>query len=145
MSHIPHSRVKANQKVDLWDMGPPRPDAPKEPTKVDPKLTGAEKAEAEVLYEDALEAYKNDLRNWSATKAAHRQWHEKQGGPRKEELWAADARHAMTVEPDRWKLDLPKGTKPGRAQIEAEQQQAAEREALEHEVEADPQFGSKGA
>lgn len=144
MSHIPHNRVKGNQKVDLWDMGPPRPEAPKEPEKPNPKLTGAEKAEAEVLYEDALEAYKNDLRNWSSTKLAHRKWHEEMGGPRKVELWAADARHAMTVEPERWKLDLPKGMKPGRAQLEAEEQAAAEREAQQREVDADPQFG-KGA
>lgn len=145
MSHIPHNRVKPNQKVDLWDMGPPRPDAPKEPAKPDAALKGAEKAEAEVLYEDALEAYKNELRDWSARKLEHKKWHDEKGGPRKVELWAADARHAMEAEPKRWKLDLPKGEKPGREQVEAEEREAAEREALEREIEADPQFGSKGA
>lgn len=145
MSHIPHHRVKANQKVDLWDMGPTRPEDPAEPQKPAENLKGAEKAAAMVEYEDAMERYKDQLRAWSAARRDFKSWQEEMGGPRKVELWAPDARHAMEVEPERWKLDLPKGMKAGRAQIEAEEREAAEREALEREIEADPQFGSKGA
>lgn len=145
MSHIPHSRVKPNQKVDLWDMGPQRPDEPKEPAKPETSLKGAEKAAAEVEYEDAMARYKDKLRAWSASRKDKRDWDDKNGGPKKVELWACDARHALTVEPERYKLELPKGQNPGRAQMEAEEAEAKEREALEREVDADPQFGSKGA
>jgi hypothetical protein len=146
MSHIPHNRVKPNQHVDLWDMGPTRPEPPKPPAEPDKaKLKGADLAAAEVEYEDAMDRYKDALRGWTAAKKSHRDWHDEMGGPRKVEHWAADARHALTAEPDRWKLDLPKGMKPGQAQIEAEEREAAERDAMEREVELDPQFGSKGA
>ena len=142
MSHIPANRIKGNNKVDLWDLGPSAPTEPKEPAKPDSALKGAEKAAAEVEYEDAIENYKDELRAWSAARKDRRNWNEEMGGPRKIELWGCDARHAMTVEPDRYKLDLPKNMKPGRAQVEAEAREMAEREARERDVANDPQFGS---
>lgn len=145
MSHIPHNRVKPNQKVDLWDLGPQNADGPQPPEKPDAKLKGAELAAAEVEYEDAMLVYKDQLRAWSASRKDKRDWDDKNGGPRKIELWAADARHAMEVDPKRYVLDLPKGQKPGKAQVEAEEAAAKEQEALERDVAADPQFGSKGA
>lgn len=145
MSHIPSNRVKANNKVDLWDLGPQRPAEPKEPAKPDAKLQGAEKAAAEVEYEDAIEHYKDELRAWSKIRKDARTWHEDKGGPFKVELWAVDARHAMTVDPDRYKLDLPKNQKPGKAQIEAEEQARADAEQRDRARASDPQFGSAGA
>ena len=146
MSHIPSHRVKANNKVDLWDMGPPRPEAPVPPVEPDKsKLKGADLAAAEVEHEDACERYKDDLRGWTAAKKTHRDWHEDKGGPFKVELWAVDARHALTVEPDRYKLDLPKSQKPGKAQLEAEEQARAEAEQRDRARASDPQFGSAGA
>lgn len=134
-------RIKRNGKVDLWDTGPARPVAPKEPPKVDAKLTGADKAAAEVEYDDACERYKQQLRDYAAAKRAHLEWHDAKGGPVKVELWGVDARHAMEVEPNRYRLDLPKGVKPGRAQIEAEEMAQAEAGALAQAQERDPQFG----
>lgn len=142
MSHIPSNRIKGNNKVDLWDMGPQGGSEPKEPPKPDSALKGAEKAAAEVEYEDAMEHYKNELRAWSAARKDKRAWNDENGGPRKIELWGCDARHALTVEPDRYKLDLPKHVKPGRAQVEAEAREAAEKEARERDIAQDPQFGS---
>lgn len=144
---IPLSRVKPNGKVDLWDLGPqvaPKPPAaPEEPDKG--KLKGAELAAAEVAYEDAVAAYKASLRDWNERRAHHRAWHAENGGPKKVELWGADARHAMEIEGDRYKLDLPKGQKPGQAQIEAEERAAAELEALKRAQSLDPQFGAGAA
>lgn len=63
-------------------------------------------------------------------------------GPLTVELFAVDARHAIEKFPDRWMLKLPKGSKPGPAQIEAEERAAAEAEGVQQ---ADPHFGGKAA
>lgn len=139
------SRIKRNCKVDIWDTGPVRPKAPPEPPKPDAKLTGADKAAAEVEYDDACERYKQNLREFAAAKRAYLEWHDAQGGPVKIELWGVDARHAMEIEPDRFKLDLPRGQKPGRAQIEAEQMAEAEADAMNRARASDPQFGQRAA
>lgn len=138
---IPFSRIKKNGKVDLWDTGPTRPVAPEAPSAVDAKLKGAELAAAEVEYEDACERYKQRLRDFTAAKVAFANWQDEKGGPIKVELWGIDARHAMEVEPIRFKLDLPRNVKPGKAQIEAEEMALAEAGALEQARARDPQFG----
>lgn len=141
MSHIPFNRVKANGKVDLWDTGPKRPMAPEMPKEPDKGLKGADLAAAQVEYDDACDRYKQQLRDFAGAKRAHADWHENSGGPLKVELWGVDARHALEIEPERFKLDLPKGVKPGRAQIEAEERAAAEAEATQRARASDPQFG----
>lgn len=137
---IPYQRVKPNGKVDLWDLGPqvgPKPPAaPPAPDAT--KLKGAELAAAEVEYEDACERYKDELRDYTAARKAHARWSIEKGGPIKVELWGVDARHAMETEPDRFKLDLPKGMKPGKAQQEAEERAAAEAEELRQARSRDP-------
>jgi hypothetical protein len=145
MSSIPFNRVKNNGKVELWDMGPKRPEPPNEPAKPDAALKGADKAAAEVEYEDACERYKQQLRKYTTDKIAYLDWHDKNGGPIKVDLWGVDARFAMEVEEKRFKLDLPKGQKPGRAQVEAEEMAAAEADALIRAQAHDPQFGQAGA
>lgn len=137
-------RIKKNGKVDLWDCGPTRPlapDAPVEPD--DKKLKGADLAAAQVEHEDDLERYKIALRAYAAAKRAHLEWHAVNGGPIKVELWGIDARHALEVEPDRFQLDLRKGQKPGRAQVEAEQMAEAEADSLNRARASDPQFGQR--
>jgi hypothetical protein len=139
-------RIKRNGKVDLWDCGPKRPVAPEAPVEPDAsKLKGADLAAAQVEHEDALERYKQQLRDYAAAKRAHLEWHDEKGGPVKVELWGIDARHAMNVEPDRFKLDLPRGVKPGRAQVEAEEMAEAEANELNRARAADPQFGQQRA
>lgn len=137
---IPRNRVKPNGKVDLWDLGPqvgPKPPTPpKEPDR--DKLKGVELAVAEVEYEDALELHKNNLRDYGGQRRAHLAWKEQMGGALKVELFTVDARHAMEVEPGRYVLDLPKGAKPGKAQAEAEEREAAEAEALRQARASDP-------
>jgi hypothetical protein len=134
-------RLKKNGKVDVWDTGPSRPVAPNEPEAPDAKLKGAELAAATVEHEDACERYKQELRDFTTAKKAYAEWHGVNGGPLKVELWGIDARHAMDVDPDRFKLDLPRGVKPGKAQVEAEEMAAAEAEGLDRARESDPQFG----
>jgi hypothetical protein len=141
---IPLNRVKASNKVDIWDMGPARPEPPAKPAEPDKtKLKGADLAAAEVEFEDAMERYKDELRGWTAAKKAHKDWHDEKGGPRKIELWAVDAVHAMSVDPERFRLDLPKGQRPGREQIEADERAAAENDAMLRMKEVDPQFGTR--
>lgn len=141
---IPLSRVKPNGKVDLWDIGPQMepepPEAPNEPDK--DKLKGAKLAAAELEYEDAMAAYKNELRAYTAARRDYEEWHRENGGPIKVELWGTDARHAMEVEPKRFVFELPKGKKPGKAHLEAEEMAAAEAQEIQRARERDPQFGA---
>lgn len=138
---IPQNRVKPSGKVDIWDLGPQRPDAPAEPKPVDTKLKGADLAIAEVEYEDAIDLYKRELKAYAALKREHERWHRENGGPVKFELWGIDARHAMQTDSDRYKLDLPKGAKPGKAQAEAERLAELEGVELAQARERDPNFG----
>jgi hypothetical protein len=137
-------RIKKNGKVDLWDCGPTRPLAPEAPVEPDDKkLKGADLAAAQVEHEDNLERYKQQLRDYAAAKRAYLEWHDEKGGPIKIELWGIDARHALNNFPERWKLDLPRGQKPGRAQIEAEEMAEAEANDLNRARASDPQFGQR--
>lgn len=136
---IPQHRVKLNGKVDLWDLGPQvEPKAPEAPEPPSDKLKGAELAAAEIEHEDALERYKDELRAYTVARKAHREWGDVKGGPVKVEFWGADARHAIEVEPARYKLDLPKGMKPGKAQAEAEEMAKAEEEEIKQARSRDP-------
>lgn len=138
---IPLHRVKPNSKVDIWDLGPLRPDAPKEPKPVDEKLKGAELAIAQVELEDALDLYKRELRVYAANKREYERWHRENEGPVKVELWGVDANFAIGKEPVRYKLDLPKGQKPGKAQVMAEEMAKAEGVELAAARDRDPNFG----
>lgn len=136
---IPLNRVKNNGKIDLWDLGPQvAPKAPPPPEAVSEKLKGPDLAAAELEYEDACEIYKDHLRAYSVARKAHLAWAEQKGGPVKIELWGVDARHAIETEPDRFMLDLPKGTKPGKAQAEAEAMAAIEADELRIARSKDP-------
>lgn len=68
---------------------------------------------------------------------------EENGGPVKLERQAILAREALMNDPDRYKLELPRGTKPGPAQIEADERRAAEAEELAREADADPHYGRR--
>lgn len=138
---IPQHRVKINGKIDLWDLGPKRPESPKEPAPVDEKLKGADRAIADVEYDDAIDLYKRELRAYAALKREHEVWHRSNGGPVKVELWGVDARFALECEPERFKLDLPRGTKPGKAQIDAEEMARLDGIELAQARERDPNFG----
>lgn len=135
--------VKPTDHVDLWDLGPVRVSAPVPPTEpVESKdLKGADLALAKIHYEDALEDYKLALRAYGAAKTEHSKWHQANGGPRKVELWSTDAVHALTADPERYFLELPKGQKPGRAQIEADERAAMTEQELQDAREKDPVFG----
>lgn len=142
---FPRSRIKQNGKVDLWDLGPQRaaaPQAPKAPD-LDKIKDAADRALAEVEHEDAIEKHKHHLRAYGAAKREHQRWHEENGGPVKVELWAVDAKHALEVDGARYKLDLPKGAKPGAAQVEADQKAEAEKDAIDRARSSDPQFGDR--
>lgn len=136
---IPLNRVKLNGKIDLWDLGPQvEPKPPAAPEAPDTKLKGAELAAAELEYEDACELYKFALRRYTAAKRDHLAWLEQKGGPVKVELWGVDAAEAMKIEPDRFKLDLPKGAKAGRAQREAEELAAIQADEIRQARSKDP-------
>lgn len=143
--HIPMNRVKQNGMVEFWDLGPqiaPKgPDAPIEP-KESKDLKGADLAAATVEYEDACEHYKDELRRYTAAKKAYRDWHAENGGPVKLERYGVTAREAFEREPHRYKLDLPRGQKPGRAQIENEERAVIEADELKRARSLDPQFGA---
>ncbi len=136
---IPLNRVKPNSKVDLWDLGPQvAPKPPPAPAEPDSKLKGAELAAAELEYEDACEIYKGELRAYTAARKAHLEWKQNKDGPIKVELWGVDATHAMATDPDRFVLDLPRGMKPGKAQIDAEEMEKTAAEDVRRARASDP-------
>lgn len=140
---IPLARMK-HGRCFIWDCGPQtQPVPPSAPTKPDDRLKGHELAAAEVEYEDALVGYKDQLRAYTAARKAYQEWHTLNGGPIKIEQWGIDAIHSLTIEPNRYKLDLPKGARPGHAQLEAEERARKEREELERAAAMDPQFGTQ--
>lgn len=144
MSHIPLNRVKPNGKVDLWDMGPPRPVSPEPPKAPDEnKLRGDALATAQIDYEDATERFKEKYREYQAARVTYLKWHDQMGGPVKVDLWGVDARHAMVTAPNRYVLNLPKDTKPGRAQLAADEMAIEEAESTQRAHAADPQFGGQ--
>jgi len=135
--------IQPNDHVDLWDVGPTRIAAPLAPVEpVESKdCKGADLALAKIHYEDALDAYRNDLRAYGVAKQEHTAWHRVNGGPRKVNLWSTDAVHALSTEPDRYKLELPKGMKPGTAQAEDDRRAEMSEQELQEAREKDPQFG----
>ncbi len=135
--------IDATDHVQLWDVGPVRVDPPTPPVEpVEGKdLKGADFALAKIHYEDALETYKADLRAYGEAKKAHRDWHARNGGPLKVTFWSTDAVHALTVDKERYFLELPKGQKPGKAQEEADRIAAMSDAELQEAREKDPQFG----
>ena len=141
MIHIHPKFVKANDHVDLWDIGPKVPTAPVVPEQPDAKLKGAELALAQIHYEDAMEDYKLALRRWGKDKADYAAWRREFGGPIKIDMWSTDAKHALEVDPERYFLELPKGIKPGKAQADADEAAAMSVAELNEAREKDPQFG----
>jgi hypothetical protein len=143
MLHIHPKYIKPNDHVDVWDLGPKRVDAPAPPVEpVESKeLKGADFALAKIHYEDALETYRADLRGYGAAKVEFKKWHDVNGGPIKTSMWSTDAKQAINTEPERWVLDLPRGMKPGKSQIEADALAEMSEQELQEARDKDPQFG----
>lgn len=135
--------VKPNDHVDLWDIGPVRVEPPKAPVEpIEGKdLKGADLALAKIHYEDALETYRTDLRTYGEAKKQFKVWHDQNGGPVKVSLWSTNAVDALTYDPERYFLDLPKGLKPGKAQAENDRIAEMSEAELNEAREKDPQFG----
>lgn len=135
--------VDKTDHVSLWDIGPVRVEAPKAPVApVESKeLKGADLALAQIHFEDDLERYRDELRAYGEAKKAYKAWHDKNGGPLKVSMWSTYAVDALTIDPERYFLDLPKGLKPGPAQAEADRIAAMSEAELQEAREKDPQFG----
>jgi len=135
--------IDPTDHVLVWDIGPVRVEAPKAPVEpVESKdLKGADFALAKIHYEDALEQYRTDLRAYGEAKNAYTAWHQNNGGPIKLKQWSTDAVHSLTVDPERYFLELPKGLKPGKAQAEADRIAEMTEAEMQEAREKDPQFG----
>lgn len=135
--------IDTSDHVWLWDIGPVRVEPPKPPVEpVEAKdLKGADFALARIHYEDALEDYKLSLRAYGEAKKHYSKWHTDNGGPRKVRHWSTDAVHSLTVDPERYFLELPRGMKAGKAQAEDDRIAAMSEAELTEAREKDPQFG----
>ena len=135
--------IDRTDHVALWDIGPVRVEAPVAP--VEPvesrECKGADLALAKIHYEDALEQYRADLRAYGEAKKEFKRWHDSNGGPVKVSFWSTYAVDALTVDPKRYFLELPKGLKPGKAQAEADRIAEMSEAELREAREKDPQFG----
>lgn len=129
--------IKPNGKVDVWDFGPGRPNEPEEPKALGKDATLLQKIE----HKDAMAAHEEAIKSFIDARKHHHEWHTSNGGPVRIELWPADVRHALQVEPNRYFLKLTAGQKPGKAQMEADAMAAAEMEDMQRAALSDPQFG----
>lgn len=66
-----------------------------------------------------------------------------ENGPVKSEFTVILAREALARDAERWKLDLPKGTKPGPLQDEADRLAAEQEGAAAETAAADPVYGRR--
>jgi len=144
LSVLIHPRyIDRTDHVALWDIGPVRVEPPTTPVEpVESKeLKGADLALAMIHYEDALEEYRTALRAYGEAKKEFKAWHDRNGGPVKVSMWSTYAVDALTVDPKRYFLELPKGQKPGKAQAEADRIAEMSEAELREARDKDPQFG----
>lgn len=158
------------QNVILWDVGPPKPVAPKRPVvpKVmkDSKEGDPEYDLAKIEMAELLEEYAEGLKRWKQDKIEFAAWHKRNDGPVEISFWSCDAHDALTNDAtavadgrqaeiryylssrtrghaDRPNRGLPDGKKPGKGQAELE------RRAIEGDADlvaarrADPVFGQQ--
>jgi hypothetical protein len=142
--------IKASGFVDLWDLGPEKPTAPAKPVfecKAKEGTPDYDVARAE--FKETLEKYEADLAAYRRSKREFDHWHQHVGGPKKVEMWPVDARTVLERQANgqhsdlRYHKHLPKGMRPGKAQVEAEERAAAEAEARKQDMDRDPHFGKQ--
>jgi hypothetical protein len=134
-------RTMRNGQCPLWDLGPTRPNEPIAPTAPDKTGSATEQALAQIQYEDAVEDYKKGLRAYGALKREYDHWRMQIGGPVKIYNWTVEVVRMVVAFPERYVLDLPRGIKPGKAQIENEEREANEEYERLAARKQDPQFG----
>ena len=102
--------------VKVWDLGPTEPDT------------------------DAFPKDSPEYKKWEKDRAAF-----DKGGPRQLEMRTFNARDAFKNDPNRYVLNLPRGVKPGPAQLELEERARAEATDLASIAARDPVFGTLGS
>lgn len=133
-----------NLKVNVWDIGPVRPDPPEAP--VAPKEgKGHDYDLSMIRYEDAMVDYRAALRVYGDQLKAHRDWGTRYGGPILHEMWTVDADDSLANDPSRYFKTLPKGMKPGKGYDEAQRQKQARDAEIAEAERRDPQFGQSAA
>jgi hypothetical protein len=94
MTHIPEHRLLPHDMVEIYDHGPPAKPAPD-------LLPEGHTEEQHAEHEAAVARHK-------AHEADRAAWLKKNPRPAKHRMHASDARHPMSVEPERWMLDAHK-------------------------------------
>lgn len=142
---VSYRDIKPNGMVEIWDLGPQRPESPVPP--VSPKMTGniADQALARIEYEDLVKDYETALRSYSAARKEFDHYRQHIAGPIKCEMWPVSAKEAIERHPERWSATLPKGVKPGKAQAELDAKKAEEAAELQRLRDEDPHFGNPEA
>jgi hypothetical protein len=155
------------QQVFLWDIGPEKPKSPHKPTLPQKAKDGEPEYElAKVEFQELLEEYQAELKNFKKAKQEFNEFQERNGGPIELLFWSIDARHAMEHDVAAWKAGkqsrpryylssrtrgnkhlpnrgLPEGMKPGHGQAEVERRANESSVLLGEAMRADPIFGTQ--
>jgi hypothetical protein len=158
------------QQVILWDVGPPKPLAPKRP--VVPKVMKESKEGdpeydlAKIEMADLLEEYAEALKRWKQAKIDYADWHGRNDGPVEIPFWSCDAADALARDAaavkegrqlelryylssrtrghaNRPNRGLPEGKRPGKGQAELERREREGDADLVAARAADPIFGKQ--
>lgn len=148
------------QMVVLWDLGPPKPEAPKRPKFVAPASTKEGDPEydlAKIEFREIMEQYDADLRAYGRAKTEFADWNKRYGGPYEIfNMFSCDAEDALARDPKRYCISartrgherrpnqgLPEGLKPGRGHFENLKRIEAGESDLAAARRADPVFGQQ--
>ena len=144
----------AKTYVVLWDIGPPKPMAPKRPDMPKGKEGDPEYDVALIEFKESLEGYADALKAYGRAKIEFAKWQKDQGGAIELRMFSCDAADALQRDPERYFISsstrgydklknhgLPAGYRPGRGQ-EENLRRAREGEAeFAAAVASDPVFG----
>jgi hypothetical protein len=158
------------QQVILWDIGPPKPVAPKRPAIPEILKKGkegdAEYDLAKIEMAELLEDYATALKRWKQDKIDSADWHKRNDGPVELSFWSCDAADALARDAtavaegrqselryyvsartrghgNRPNRGLPEGRKPGKGQAELERREREGDADLVAARRADPVFGQQ--
>lgn len=125
----------------VWDLGPDPPQPPKPPETPRGKDGDPDYELAKLHYVQALEGYKLDLFAYGRQRDEYQAWQREKGGPVELERWGVEVEEAIARDPKRYRRELPKGMKPGRAHFENLERQRTRADELAEDRRRDPQFG----
>jgi len=130
-----------SMREKIWDLGPEPPKPPAAPEQPKGKDGDPDYELAKLHYVQALEGYKIDLQAYGRQRDEYQRFARENGGPIQIERWGVEVEEAMARDPNRYRRELPRGMKPGKAHFDNIERQRLRADEMEADRRRDPQFG----